>query len=72
MRERSDGFGFALEASLRRRIVGELGRQDFDRHVAIEPGVARPIDFAHTAAADRRDDLVESEPRAGGQSHLAT
>ena len=34
--------------------------------VALEAGVTCSVDFAHPAGADRRDDLVGSEPDAGG------
>ena len=44
-------------------------RQDLDGHVAPEPRVPRAIDFAHTAGAERRDDLVRAEACAGGQGH---
>ena len=39
-------------------------RQDLDAHVAAELRVARPIDLAHAAAADERDDLVPSKADA--------
>ena len=41
--------------------VGKERRQDLDRDVAVEPCVARAVDFAHAAGGDRRDDLVRSQ-----------
>ena len=38
-------------------------RQAFlDGDDAIEAGIARLVDFAHAAGADRLDDLVRTEP----------
>ena len=48
----------------------ELG-QDLQRDVAVELGVARPIDLAHAARAEGRLDLVGAEAGAGGEGHLA-
>ncbi len=48
-------------AALRRnepRVGGEVFGQHLDRDRAIESRVARPIDFAHSAGPERRDDLV--------------
>ena len=46
-------------------------RQDLDRDVAIELRVARAIDLAHAARADRRDDFVRAETSAGNKGHEA-
>jgi hypothetical protein len=42
--------------------VYEVGGQDLDRHLAIEPGVAGPIDLAHAAFADQRSQDVGPKP----------
>ena len=47
----------------------EVRRQDFDRDVAPELAVARAIDLAHAAGAERRDDCVGPELTA---DHLAS
>ena len=52
MVERRERLRFALEAREPLRIGGERGRQDLDRDVAIELGIARAIDLAHAAGAD--------------------
>ena len=54
----------ASSSSARRR--GE----DLDRHLAVEPRVARAVDLAHAAGTEGRDDLVGSEALAGGEAHL--
>jgi hypothetical protein len=48
------------------------GLDDLDGHVALEPRVAAAIDLAHAARADRAEDVVRSERRAGGQCHQAS
>ena len=52
------------------RIRGQRLRQDLDRHLAREPRVPRPVDLPHPARAERRDDLVGTEARAGGKAQL--
>src|SRR5207245_4375720 len=55
-------------ASETRKAVGvsseDIG-QSFQRNVAIELRVARPIDLAHSAYANERNDLVRSDANAG-------
>jgi hypothetical protein len=41
--------------------LGELGGEQFDRDRAFQARVAGLIDFAHSARADERDDLVRSK-----------
>ena len=69
MRERRDGARFTLEAPQRVGIVRKVGRQDLDRHLAMETRVARAIDLAHPSCAQRTDDLVGAELRAGRKRH---
>ena len=57
MVQRRQHLGFALEARQALGIGGERRRQDLDRHLALEPRVGGAIDLAHTAGAERRDDL---------------
>jgi hypothetical protein len=44
--------------------------QHFQRDLAIQPGVGRPIDDAHTAPSDDRVDVIRTDERAGPQSRL--
>ena len=53
MVERRQRLRFALEATQSFRIGGEGLRQNLQRDVTIEPGVASPIDLAHSAGAER-------------------
>ena len=65
------GTRLLLEAAQPVGIIGEGLRQDLLlRDFPVQPNVASPVDLAHTARADRRDDLVGSEPGTGGKAHF--
>ena len=66
MIERRDRARLALEASETLAVRGELFPNELERHVALEPGVARQEDLAHTARAERAQDAVVGE---GGSDH---
>jgi recombinational DNA repair ATPase RecF len=57
----------ALEAVAIRR---ERRRQELDRDITVEAAVARPEDFAHSALAQRTDDLVAAEPITRGSRYV--
>ena len=59
--ERGEHLGLALEPREVLGIFGEALRQNLDRHLAAQLRVARAIDLAHAARAERRDDLVRTE-----------
>jgi hypothetical protein len=61
--------GFALEARDAIGIGDERFRQDFDRDIAIELRVARPVDFTHSARTDLRDDFTGAETSTDAQDH---
>ena len=67
MIERREHLRFAAEPRQSIRIAGQERRQDFQRDVAIELGVARAIDLAHTPGAERGEDLIRAESSAGRQ-----
>ena len=67
VRELRDCPGFAVEPLPELGIGGERGRQDLDRHRAIEPRVTGSVDLAHSARAERRGELVGTETCAGGE-----
>ena len=69
MVERGEHLRFALEPREPLGVVGEQLRQDLDRDVAIQPGVARAIDLAHPAGAKGGEDFVRAEASPGGQGH---
>jgi len=70
------------EAAGRARLVGEtaepvgvgveVGRQDLQGDVASQAIVAHAVDLAHTAGAERTDDLVGTDAGAGGERHRPT
>ena len=53
---------FALEAGEALLVRGERGRQDLDRHLALEARVGGAIDLAHPALTQLGGDLVGAEP----------
>src|SRR5262249_61525696 len=59
------------EAQARFRVGGERASEDLDRHGAIESHVARAIDFTHAARANRGDDFVRADTRAGLERHVS-
>ena len=59
--ERRERPRFAREAGAALGVGGEVGRQDLDGDVATELAVARAIDLAHAAGAERGDDRVGPE-----------
>ena len=69
MVQRGDRPRFVLESTQTIGISGEPFRKDLDRHVAPEAGVARAIDLAHAARAERGEDLVRTEAFAGSERH---
>jgi hypothetical protein len=60
---------FLLEATHAVGITRHLRRQHLDRHFALEPRVARPIDLAHPARAEWCNDFVGTEPCVGRKRH---
>jgi len=63
--ERGEYLRLAFEAREPIGILRKRVRQNFDRHIAPEPRVARAIDLAHAARADEGDDVVRPETGAG-------
>ncbi len=63
MAEHSHGAGFAGEAVGEGWIFADRGREDFQRHEAVEPLLARLVDDAHPAAADQRQDFQVRKKR---------
>jgi hypothetical protein len=69
MIERRKDFGFAIEARETLRVARERLRQNLERNVAIQPGVARPINLTHAAGAKGLDDFVHTKTQTGSQGH---
>jgi len=55
------GSRFLEEARLAIGVLGELRRQDLQRHGSAESGVAGPVDDPHAALAELLLDLVVLE-----------
>jgi hypothetical protein len=66
--ERRERLGLAREPAQTLRITGEEIGQDLDGDVAIEPGIAGSIDFAHPASTEWRDEFIGAETSTAGQS----
>ena len=71
MVQRGEGLGFAREPRQAVGIMRERFGQDLDRDVTIQLRVARAEDLPHAAFADRRDDFVDAEARAGSEAQVA-
>src|ERR1700681_4939298 len=62
--QRGNRMGFAGKA------LGELRGGNFDRDVAIQAWIARPIYLTHATCTDRRKDLVGPQTSSGRQRHV--
>ena len=69
MVQRREHLRFAREPREPFGIVGEGVRQDLERDIAIELGVASAIHLAHPAFADRRCDFVHAEARTRARAN---
>jgi hypothetical protein len=67
MGEPRDGAGFGDKAHPPARTGCSVRRQNLDRHVAIEPGVAGPVDLAHPSGPDETLDLEHAEAHPTGE-----
>ena len=72
----SDGSATRATARLRSNrasrsasVANEI-REDFQGHVPAQLRVARAVDLAHAADANRRDDLIRTQASTGGQPHV--
>jgi hypothetical protein len=67
--EARDRARLALEAGADLGVVDEVRRKHLDRDFAAEPRIARAIDLAHAAGAERGEDFVGTEASRGGERH---
>ncbi len=65
MVERRQHLRLAAETGETVGIVRDGREQNLDRDLAVQFRIARAIDLAHAAGAQRRDDFVRPEARAG-------
>jgi hypothetical protein len=69
MVERSDRARLLLEPPQALGIARNVGRQHLDGHIATETQIARAVDLAHPASAERRENLVRAEPGTRAETH---
>ena len=55
---------FLLEPAQRVGVGGEIAREHFDGHVALQARVLRAVHLAHAARADGHENFVRTEQRA--------
>ena len=68
MVELGEQLRLALEPRQPLRVLCERRRQHLDRHLALEPGVGRPVDLPHSAFANFGGDLVAADLRSDQDS----
>ncbi len=56
-----------FEAFPRFGVGGEMARKNLHRDVTSDSMIMRAVDLTHTARAERRDDLVRTEPGTDSQ-----
>ena len=64
-------LGFAMKPGEPLGVSGKAVRQDLDRDVALQPGIACAIHLAHAARSQQVQNLVRAESGARVQSHGA-
>ena len=67
--QRGECSSLAVESCQPLGILSDRLGQYFDRHIATEVGVRRPIHLAHPAFADLGSDFIRAEASAGRQGH---
>ena len=67
--ERRGCAGLLLETVQAVGVQGIRRGEHFDRHIAAQPRIARPVDLSHAPGANGADDFVRSEMDARGKGH---
>jgi hypothetical protein len=71
MVESGESLGLALEAGQPVGVRGEVGRQDLERHLAVQGRIPGPIHLSHATRPELVEDLVALEsPTDHGDSSL--
>ena len=69
MVQRGQELRFALEPREVFGITRNRVRKHLDGDVAIERGIVRPVDLAHTACAKQGGDFIRAEAGTEGERH---
>ena len=64
MVERGGELGLAQEPLAESLVLGQLGREQLERDLALQARVVRPVDDAHAAPAEQRLDPIAEQLRA--------
>ena len=72
MAQDSGSLGFLFESAQAIGILRERRREDLDRDITPESRVLGPIDFAHPARPDGRQDLVGTEAGTRRECHRSS
>src|SRR6185436_14139581 len=64
MVHRREQLGLALQTLDELWVRGDVGRQHFDGHIALQLSISRTIDFSHSTEPERPENGVGSELRA--------
>src|SRR6266436_8669227 len=72
MIESGYGASLAMEPNEAFRILRHLSGQNFDCHVAPQPGISGAVHLSHTTGADGCLNFVDAEVSAGSQGHKAS
>ena len=67
--ERGEHLRLTLEPRETVRVGRERGREDLDRHLALQLRIRRPIHLPHSAHTNLGGDLIGSEAATGCQRH---
>jgi hypothetical protein len=67
--QRRGGAGLVAEAGQEVRVTTELGAQQLDRDVAIQLGVARPVDRRHAALSEELHEAIAAAQDAPDLGH---
>ena len=70
MVERSGELRLAEEARAKLRVASEVGRDELQRHPALEALMRGEVDGAHSPSAEDGLDLVRAELVAGVHGHV--
>ena len=60
---------FLQEPLLGRLVAGQLGRQDLDGDLALQPRVLGRVDFAHASCTEFGEDRIRAERGAWAEGH---